>query len=267
MNRMIENILADKGYNFVVSPSESIKPLLLLFKNKDGVSSTDSMLTKIFPAVDIFPPQVSKNKKVQDISQNSKVSYEFSAGVNVLESLLKKLNLGNAGANTDLDKQVTVNVVYENILRDYVSFVDLDQYISGTSPSDEKMNASREKLEDSELYVITEVLKSKSYSATVESGDAQSAKIEATLKGILDADANWKREKDNSLSMKYEAENPLVFAFKAVQIIYDSNKFWQFFGGKKEVTFKISNQQGLVLKGEEDFPVRMLEVQGGLVEL
>jgi hypothetical protein len=104
------------------------------------------------------------------------------------------------------------------------------------------------------------------FSITVVDKAGQHVDIEATVKGIVNANVNVTRQKDNSITLKHDGENPVVFGFKAQQIIYDKKKWWQF-GKKDEAKFRIKDQQGEVLKGDSDLPTHSLKMGDELVTL
>jgi hypothetical protein len=138
--------------------------------------------------------------------------------------------------------------------------LELDSFISGSDPVKGKFNAFKEKLEDSELYVINNVLKSNSFSVAVEDATGSKVNIEATVKGIVDANVDISRNKNNEITLTHtNADTYIVFAFKAQQIIYDQKEWWQFFR-KKGAKFRIKDQQGVILRGEDKYPTRSLQM-------
>ena len=97
------------------------------------------------------------------------------------------------------------------------------------------------------------MLKSNAFTVTVTDKNGQHVDVEATVKGVLEANVDFNRNKNNSITLKHANEAPVVFAFKAQRIIYDAKQWWEFFR-KEEAFFRIKDQQGVVMKGESDFP-------------
>ncbi|MBK9984679.1 MAG: hypothetical protein IPP15_20330 [Saprospiraceae bacterium] len=78
------------------------------------------------------------------------------------------------------------------------------------------------------------------------------------MKTIVNVNVDVSHNKNNTLTLKHDTSEPLVFAFKAQRIIYDRKKWWEFFR-REEAHFQIKDQQGVILKNESDFPTSSLQ--------
>jgi hypothetical protein len=266
MAKVLKSLLTDYGYNLVALPKEDISPLLLLYKNDNGVSSVENYLQKLFAIADSPPPIVVKDKLVAGIQGAANITFDADAGVDMLDWLLQKLKMGKLSGKLKLDAASTVNISYENITEDKVGLLELDDFISGSEPDTSHFNTFKQKLKDSELYVVNAVLKSNSFSVSITDQNGQQGKLEATLKGIVDANVDVRHNNDNTITLKHDNAIPIVFAFKAQRILYDQNKWWQFFK-KDEAGFHIKDQQGVILKSESDFPTNPLLTDTQLIEI
>ena len=169
-----------------------------------------------------------------------------------MEKKLEKMDLKNF---VYLNKHT-----YENVKEDKVDLLSLDNFISSSDPVEGKFNAFKEKLEDSELYVINNVLKSNSFSIAVEDASGAKVDMEATVKGIVDSNVNISRNTNNDITLKNpNADSYIVFAFKAQKILYDQKKWWQLFK-KNEAKFRIKDQQGVILRGEATYSTQPLKM-------
>ncbi len=258
MAKILENLLADYGYNIVALPKADIKPLMLLAVEGDAVASLGNSLTDLFDIDETPPPQLFKDVETSDLTGSTAVSYEAGGGLSVLDWLLDKLKMGKLEGKVNFDNNKVLTIKYEKVLEDKINLLDLDNFMSGSLPSKNKFNTYKTRLENSELYVINSVLKSNAFSVTIEDKNGSTAEVAATVKGILNANANFTSNKDNTLTIKNENENPLVFAFKSQRILYDKKEWWQFFK-KESAGFTIKNQTGLVLKDESAYPTIRLE--------
>ena len=257
MAKVLKNLLSGYGYNLVALPKADIAPLLLLYKNEDFLSSLDGKLDNFFYIGEKELPELIVNNTVAGIEGSTVITYDAEGGLSILDSLLSKLNMGKLGGKLKLDSNDTITIKYEDPKEDKVSLLALDNYISTSNPSKKKFTTYQEKLEDSELYVVNAVLKSNSFSVTVEDSNGQEVDVEATIKGILDASTNVIRNKKNFITLKNTNDTPLVFAYKAQQILYEPAAWWQFFT-KEKAKFRIKDQKGEILKGEDDFPTKPL---------
>ena len=266
MAKVLKNLLSDYGYNLVALPKAGIEPLTLLYKKDDGLGSLGSPINKLFAIGNKAEPEILRDTEVPDIEGSAALTLDATGGVSILENLLAKLNMGKLGANLKLDSNNTVTISYQNVLEDKVELLDLDNFISESNPATAQFNTYKEKLENSDLYVISAILKSNSFSITVEDKNGQHVDIEATVKGILGAKVDLTRNKNNSITLKHSNEKPVVFAFQAQRIIYDKKKWWQF-GKKDEALFRIQDQQGEILKNESDLPTQPLKLGNEMAEL
>lgn len=266
MSKVLKNALAGYGYNLVALPKEGIAPLLLLYKNKRDVSSSGNNIDKLFALADSPPPIVSKNNATLNLQQNSTVSFDGKAGVDFLDWLLQKLKMGKLSGNINADHINSLQISYQNVFEDNVSLLELDNFISGSEPKVDQFNTFKEKLKDSELFVINSVLKSNSFSVSAQNENGQKIDLEATIKGIVDADVNVARSKKDEVLLEYKNATPIVFAFKAQKIIYDHKKWWQFFK-KGDAKFRIKDEHGVVLKDESGFPTQSLQETNELINI
>ena len=265
MAKVLKNLLTDYGYNLIALPKEDIAPLMLLYKNGSSVSAVESTVDNLFTITDAPLPVIRKDKVVTSIEGGASVIFDAEAGVSILDNLLKKLKMGKVSAKAEIDSTHKVKITYENVKEDKVDLLSLDSFISGSDPVEGKFNAFKEKLENSELYVINNVLKSNSFSISVEDATGAKVDFEATVKGIVDAGVDISRNKNNEIMLKNtNADTYIVFAFKAQQIQYDHKKWWQFFK-KDEAKFHIRDQQKVILLGEEKIDSNPLEM--GVLEV
>ena len=181
MAQVLKNLLTDYGYNLVALPKSDLEPLGLLFKRDDGLGSIDSSLLKLFTIADAAPPVIRRDSAVSDIKGSALVTFDAKAGINLLQSLLGHLGLGKASAKLDLNTNHTVAIGYEQITEDKIDLLELDNYISGSDPNRVQFNTFKDKLENSELYVINAVLKSSTFSIKIDDKSGQKVNLDATV--------------------------------------------------------------------------------------
>lgn len=259
MAKVLKNLLTDYGYNLVALPKTDLTPLQLLFKTTNGLGSVNSTITKLFEADECAPPQLLPDAQVADITGSAAITYDAQTGINVLESLLQKLNLGKANTKASVDGNHNITISYQNVIESKVDLLDLDKFITGSEPNVSEFGSFREKLEHSELYVINAVLKSSSFTVTMTDKDGQKVNVSAAVKGIIDVSADVSRSKDNAITLSNPAGVTVVFGFKAQRILYDEKKWWQLLK-PDAVKFRIIDQQGEVLRDESDLPTLPLSV-------
>ena len=208
-------------------PNSGITPNLLLYQAGEGVTSAGSTLFTLFPVDDVAPPALNPETDVTPLIGKAEASFDAKAGVNFLQSLLEKLNMGKASFKAKLDDKDTLTFSFQDVKESSIDLLALDAFISGTPPDLEKFRSFSEKLKASELYVVTSVLKSNTFSVAITDKSGQNVSAEASLKGVLDAQVQVGHGSNHSITLSHKNKQvPLVFAFKAQRIIYDKPSFW-----------------------------------------
>ncbi|MEO8150460.1 MAG: hypothetical protein ABI723_22710 [Bacteroidia bacterium] len=261
----VQSPLTNLGYNMVAWPKTGIQPLTLLYKTVNGVSSVEASLKDLFKTGDAAPPLIKRDEEATDIKGSAELTFDAKGGINMLDWLLNKLNLGKMSANVSLNESYEVTVSYLKIKEDKVSLLELDNFISSSKPGREKINTFKDKLEHNELYVINAVAKSNDISVTITAKNGQDISADATVKGIMDANISAARKNNNAIELVYKTDEdkPVIFAFKAQQIIYEKKSFWN----NEPSRFYIKDQAGVVLLSPEDIPTRPLQTGNVLIEL
>ncbi|MEZ4884528.1 MAG: hypothetical protein R3E32_07380 [Chitinophagales bacterium] len=265
MNNTIQNLLKSKGYGLVAYPKAQIKPLDLHIKADHHYESLDSSLVLLFEPDEAPRPRV--NEEAASISGQEMFKMEASAGINFLEGIFQKLKLSDTKILFHAAANKNLQLVYQfnNVLEDKVEHLDLDNYLSGAIPLENEFRTYMKKLKNSELYVLTAVLKSNSMTIHLEDNNGQQVQLEGAFSELAKANVHFKRDKQFGYTLQSPEGIPLVFAYKAVQILYNQKKWFEFWKSE-DAHFTINNQTGPVIRGMDDFPVKDLEAGDELVE-
>ena len=264
---VLQEFFETKGYNVVALPKTTIKPLQLLAEEDGSLISLENRVDKLFEE-DLVPlPAIYRNKTVSDLEGQTKFTFQMKSGFVFLEGLLKTLDLGSLSAKSEFKDSDKIVFSFNNIKEDGIKgFLDLDEYITGSIPMVDKFRAFKTKLEKSELFIVTSVLKCSDFSVKVLDKNLQDITANLNIKNVAAATAEMKRTKDNSLNITHTGDEKLVVAFKAVQIIYDAKKWFEFWS-KKEAGFCIKAQTGWTLRGIDNFPVKALKADSGSFDI
>lgn len=256
--------LTKLGYSLVALPKTGIKPLLLLYKTINGVSSLDALLGELFQTVNVTIPQGLPEEATVDIRGAAELTYDAQGSIRMLDWLLSKLNLGKIAADVALSGNYEVAVSYTGVTEEKVSLLGLDSFISDADPRMAKFNSFGDKLRNNELFVINAVLKSPAMSVTISGKNGMDIHTDVAVKSILEANADIARKASNAITLDYKVDGkPVVFAFKAQQILYEKESFWS----GRPARFKIREQTGVVLLGPEDIETRALMTGTVLVDI
>jgi hypothetical protein len=268
MSNLIKNLLTEYGYEMVALPKADIAPLLLLRKEGDYLSSMHSNVELLFEEDIAALPAPTTTTTVANISGKNTLRLDGNMGLKALSGLFDALKLKDSDIKTHFaaSKNLELEFSFENVQEDKVDYVVLDNFFSGAIPLEKEFKSSMELLKRSELYVVTTVLKSNHFSIKIGNSNSQDAELKLALEKMGALDTKFKREKDNVFSITTEGEESLVFAFKAVQILYDKASWFEFWK-PKEAEFRIRKQKGMVLRGTSDFPVINLKTESGISDI
>ena len=270
MANFIRNLLTQRGYSIVALPKTGIHPLQLLSDEDSHLSSLEADIELLFEPGKV--PKVSPNTKVAPISGRKALEFKLSAGMDFLKGIFKALRLNSAKleAKANASRDYKVEFSYENVKEDKVSNLALDQFLSAATAIEGKFRTYEERLKNSELYVITSVLKSNSFSIKITDANGQGVDLNTALQGMVEANVKIDRNHSDGYTITHKGEALLIFAFKAVQIYYDKAQWWEFWKSD-EASFRIREEEGLVLKADEvtdeDVPVNELYTGDDLVEV
>lgn len=263
MSKYLKNLLSDIGFEFVALPKANIKPLLLLIKEKDHLSSLNSQLSRLFEE-DIKPIPLVKTD-ASNFSGSKALELKLDSGIDILGNLFKAFGLTQTAlkAKLEKDKNLDLSFSFEDVEEEVVSYLDLDNFLNGSIPREDEFKHTVEQLKNGDLYVITATLKSPTFTVSLTSSKGIDAVLKTEVEKLVGANANLNHKGGTSFSVTSINNQAFVFAFKAVQILYDKAKWFEFWN-KKEAGFRIKNQEGFVLRGPEDFPVQLLKTETGI---
>lgn len=264
MSRIIKNHLADSGYEIIALPKADIAPLQLLTQQGKSLSRYGESLLLLFEPDGAGLPL--RHTEAADIKGGEQFCTDVSTGLELLAGLFKALKLDESklGASFNHLSGLEFSFSYEGIVEEYVSPMNLDNFISGAIPKKEGFETALERLRNSELYIITSVLKSDSMQLSLSSSKATEAELNAAIEQLVELNPNLDRLGSKKIAISATKEQPLAFAFKAVRVIYDKPSWFKFWD-RKNAKFRVKNQQGMVMKGIEDFPLDVLKTEEGLV--
>ncbi len=257
--------ITDLGYNIIALPKEGIKPLSLLSEEKDYVSLVSSSIQDLFEADEVAIPITTR--KALSIQCNYVFSSNIEAGFSFLEGISNFINFRGGGNVRGYSKEiVSIEFLFYNITEKYVDHLLVDNFLTGAIPLEAEFVTYSNKLKNSELFTITSVLYSKNFTVRFLNKAQKAIEIQADLQNIVEGNININQDKDQNLMITYKGSNALAFAFKAVKILYDKKKWFEFWN-KDEAKFRIKNQLGLVMRSEEDFPTVPLAIHNNPINI
>lgn len=253
----MKNFLKEAGYSVIAHPRAGIHPLDLLSKEGDHLEAVESPLGVLFEP-DVAPAPPVQNT-ASSISGSRVLEIDLKSNFSLLSGLFQKF--GAAGGKVNLKAGISSGVKarfsFEKVFEEKISLPDLDNFLTGAIPLEGEFRTYQKRLQNSELYVITHVLKSSAFSIQFTDEVDRGVDVNAVLETTGEAGLSFGNRKDNRLTLESEGDIPLAFAFKAVQVLYDKAVWWDLWK-THEAGFRIKNVQGPTLLGEEDFPAQPL---------
>lgn len=253
MKMITKNMLQQFGYNLVALPKSDIYPLQILAKHdKEFVYKIGSINDFFAQGDEIAQPAIEKDKNVPDLIEGTyALNLDFKTKLNLLNFWKMIFNGAHFQAHVkNADKLV---FSYSNgSVTEINSLLNLNAYINDAKINEKKISTFREQLENNELFIITSVLYSNSFSIELIDNNDLEAKAEISdSKQVVEIETELRRKKEKSDKISYNSEETsLVVGFQAVKLIYNKS-FWS----SKKANYKVKSKEGIILRSEEKFPV------------
>ena len=251
------------GFVFLSLPLDQIAPLSLLAKAGNGiVSRTGASLRDLFPEKKYpLPPLTKDGKLPKDISGEEELDMKVEANIKFLEGLasLTRTKL-DAGIEAGRSRKCIFTI--QDPLLDLVSSFEIDKYISG-NPLSDSITTFEHLFKKDDLYLVTEVIKSRSFEINYDSDISTGSHASVTVEKMVEAGGKAEFTKQNKQTMKSGDNGPLLaIAIKAVQLLYDK-KWWQ---SKKDAKYRINLNPNIVeARGPEDMECNYLDAEEGVI--
>jgi hypothetical protein len=210
--------LKNAGFIMLSLPQSNVNPLQLLIKTSSGtVDRLNASIEDLFIPQISAPPDVGDDKPLPEIQGEEELNMRISADVGFLKGLTNFFNL-KGSANFSYEQGRVFKIKLNNPQQNAVNVIKLAGFIKDAKVNDNVGNIA-DNLEGNEIYVITEVIKAKSF--RIERGDNEHTKGEVVVNapGIVQGSASTDVGRKDSSDLSYEGDTPLTFALKAFRII------------------------------------------------
>jgi len=237
-------------------------PLDLLYKSGKGkIERMNSPLYELFLPKTKTWPSIKKNKKLSNsLTSEEVLDLSIDADVSLLKALIKLIPV-SASINTSIHKQKKTVIHLNDARSDEIGQLALDEYLQSAALNTNAKDTV-DKMKSGELYVITETVKTKSYTVKNENSGQSGFNVKASAKNIADAGIGIDTSKNTESGMAYSGDSYLTFCVKASRIKYDQSGFF-----KKEVTYRLRKDENIVwVLGDEKFPSEALAAENGITD-
>lgn len=261
-----KNLLAEQGYEMIALPRTDIKPLQLLCRMDEYLEHLPNSVTSFFRENNGIVPTSTAN--TANISGQQMLDFSLASGLDFFNTILKTFGLNDSEFNAALkgSKHYKIEFTFEDVEENKVDHLALDQFISGGIPQVDTFKSYADSLKKGDLFIVTSTLKSNRFSIKLLAGEENEASLNASLEKIAKVNAQIEHKSNNLFSITTTGKEPLVFACKYVQVLYNKAHWWEFWKSN-EANFRIKNQKGMLVRGEEAFPVKLLQTPEGISKI
>jgi hypothetical protein len=215
--------LREKGYNPVRLPRADIKPLQLLAKSGKDLSRLGPINSVLESSTAL--PSVHADVTAANIEVRNSGFLRTGLGLSILGAFLKALGADGLELDAEFKNAHRLVLHFDDILEDRIDVSDLDSYLTDADMNPKSRYAADLLVSDG-VYVITSVLKSKSFAveAISKSGGGVDIKADA-IQQVVGAKVGVHGGKENKSSVTFEGSTYLGFGFQAVRLLYDNGGY------------------------------------------
>lgn len=249
------NLLKSNGYILVGLPRTGITTLQLLAKEQQNTEYLNGARIDEMLEADTSPlPIISKDNSVATLEGKRAYETDIEAGASLLKSILDTLKLGSLNVKTALDFSDKVVFSFQNITEDRIDLLGLDNFVNGALTKEAKGGYYQSKLQNGEIYVITNILKSDTFSIEALDKGGASLDLEAKFKELATGNLNIDTSNSTKQKITFKGAEKLIFGIKAVRLRKTGMfEFW------KDYRFSLKPATFITVKSEEDFQAEFLE--------
>ncbi len=242
MSDRLSKLLNEHGFSFVKMP-RPIQLLDLFAKDSRGHLISIGNITDLFLKKAEPLPENTLNQPVpSEIGGLIDKKVDMKLSINLLKGFLPE----SVGVESAFSNANNINFSFNDAKLDSTSLIQLDIFINDANIQ-EKSQTFKDKLKDSEIYVVTDVLKSKSFSVEALGANDTSIALDGPeIEKIIEANAKLKRTSENKAKIVYEGDNNLAIGIRAAQI--HNNKSWLM--PWKDLSFSLRSGKTHQVRGE-----------------
>lgn len=263
---MKPSIIEQHGFSWVSLPREGIMPLLLLEKSPEGIFSrikralfglpeqVDALNSDLF---DLFPkkgrgsyPKVGDPEATAFFSGHDILNSEAQFNLSGLEAIKE---VGSADLEAKIKKAKKRLFSFKEPKKLSVKTeILLEEHLNNFHPTTQAAGFI-EKLQNGKIYVVSEVLQTKSFSVRDASDFEISGgvSVEALEGYMASIKASAGHSRDQTDRLGYKGEAPITFALKAYRILYREEEGKEVYAISKRPLASVRSTSGSQIEGEE----------------
>ena len=214
-------LLAKYGYNVVRLPRTGIEPLDVFGRDRNGIELLGRLPT-IWENAGPVPP-IQGGNVAAEIKTVTTAALKASIGLRVLEDVLTGLGASIPKVDFAYSGKKSLTFSFGNIQIAKVDPFEVGKYLkAGDLQSGNPWVGRYFFDDDTDAFVITEVLKSDAVTVSADSSSGTSVGMDVkALEEVVGADVKVEAGGTNKSEITYKGQRHLTFGFKAFRIAYD----------------------------------------------
>lgn len=211
------------GYNVITLPRSGIRPLTVLFVAKGRRLQELGWLPSIWTST-VSVPEPKTGDNVANVAGKSTDNIGADVGLDILSNLTGALGFDPAKAAMKFSGARSFRFHFRNIERVRIDPFDLGTYVTAGELASENPFVKKYLAPGKDVFVITEVLRSKEFGVSASSSRDGSAGFEIpALEDLIDVQAKLEARKVAESTVDFVGAEALPFAFVAAKLSYDGN--------------------------------------------
>lgn len=209
------------GFNVIRHPDAGLAPMKLVGR-RAGETRLLGDLQQLIEETEQRLPEWKKDIEAAEISGQSTSSLKASLGIQILGDLIGALG-GNIGVKAAYEQAKRVTFTFGDVVKDRVMPLDVGQYLCDAEIDFGNKVLREYVLGSGQLFVITEIVKSKSFTVEASSKSGGSLELEVpVVNDLVGAEVEVSGEAETSSKITYDGKDRLPFGFQVFEIGVDN---------------------------------------------
>jgi hypothetical protein len=205
------------GYNVVRHPREGIAPLDLIGK-QNGETRWLGKIDKLITQPPATKPAPKKDLVAAGINGQQSSKLKIGVGANVLGTIVGAMG-GNLGATISYTNARKLTFAFKDVLTDVIAPLDVGNYLRDGDVDAGNDVLAEYVLGNGELFVITEIVKSKSFGVIYEREDGVAASVDVPeIQGLVGGAVKLETASGSTSTVTYTGQTRLVFGFRCFEV-------------------------------------------------